>query len=510
MSEENLVKMARQSSPLNLRKIELLIPQMGEGLQQVRVINLRKSPGDWVNEDEVIYEMETDKAIVEIESSCAGNLIKWYAKEQETLRVGDIICSIEVSSDKNENKREVDLEENQKEVDSLLSEKNTPDKLNKNPTEKLLRSIPPRTRAYCKMKGIDPLELLKISPLVGKQLMPNDVDRYLKNKSQKFYLTEQQQILNARFRRSQQQVIPTNIVVAIEFDKIKEATQILSKKYNSLLSSKKLSDFQVFSYFVSQTCVDFHKFRSVLIDDKSAIQHPHINLGVAVQSASSDLLTAVIVDADKLSFLDYINALYARIEDAIGGKDQAVNMPHIILTYLGEKGAINGAPLLVAPSISTLFLGASYVSEGKTLCNLSLTFDHRIINGIDGINFLNSISKKINEMVSEELSLNLSDANNDKVSCNDPFSQKKLILNEINRIIASLRNCSVNDLDIDNSFEDLGFDSLLGMKLAHRLEDTYKIKINFTDLYYNDTIRKLTDYLLKKIDKNFYSKEMNT
>ena len=73
------------------------IPQMGEGLQNVKIIELLKVPGNRIVEDEVIYCMETDKSIIEIESPVAGELIEWLVKQGDTVPIGNTIAKIKVS-----------------------------------------------------------------------------------------------------------------------------------------------------------------------------------------------------------------------------------------------------------------------------------------------------------------------------------------------------------------------------------------------------------------------------
>lgn len=80
----------------NSQIVELQVPQMGEGLQEVRIVRLLKNPNDLIIEDEVVYEMETDKALFEIESAYAGKLIKWLIKEGDILPIGTTLAIIEL------------------------------------------------------------------------------------------------------------------------------------------------------------------------------------------------------------------------------------------------------------------------------------------------------------------------------------------------------------------------------------------------------------------------------
>src|SRR2546426_5152078 len=78
-----------------MAQFEIRIPQLGEGLQEARLIRFLKQPGEAVAQDEPIYEMETDKAVMEIESPAAGILESWSAKEDDVLPIGALIGRIE-------------------------------------------------------------------------------------------------------------------------------------------------------------------------------------------------------------------------------------------------------------------------------------------------------------------------------------------------------------------------------------------------------------------------------
>src|ERR1051325_9415239 len=96
--------------------IEIRIPQLGEGLQEARIVRFLKQPGESVKQDEPIYEMETDKAVMEIESPAAGTLETWEAKEDEILPIGAIIGRL--NTDGAPNRKHKAEPENEVESDS--------------------------------------------------------------------------------------------------------------------------------------------------------------------------------------------------------------------------------------------------------------------------------------------------------------------------------------------------------------------------------------------------------
>ncbi len=57
--------------------VEIHLPQIGEGLQEARLVAMLKKPGDTVKRDEPIYQMETDKAVMDVESPYDGTVVEW-------------------------------------------------------------------------------------------------------------------------------------------------------------------------------------------------------------------------------------------------------------------------------------------------------------------------------------------------------------------------------------------------------------------------------------------------
>jgi pyruvate/2-oxoglutarate dehydrogenase complex dihydrolipoamide acyltransferase (E2) component len=76
--------------------IDVLVPQMGEGLQEVLIVEFFKKPGERIERDEPFYSMETDKATMEVECPHEGVLVEWLAAEGDTLAIGVPVCRMEV------------------------------------------------------------------------------------------------------------------------------------------------------------------------------------------------------------------------------------------------------------------------------------------------------------------------------------------------------------------------------------------------------------------------------
>src|SRR6188472_1006747 len=81
--------------------IEIKVPTVGESISEVTLVKWLKSDGDWVERDEVIAELESEKATFEINAEQEG-IVKQIAKEGDTLSIGDVVCSIDTEGAKPE------------------------------------------------------------------------------------------------------------------------------------------------------------------------------------------------------------------------------------------------------------------------------------------------------------------------------------------------------------------------------------------------------------------------
>lgn len=354
---------------------DIVVPQMGEGLQEVSIVAFHKTPGELVRRDEPLYSMETDKAVVDVESPVAGTVSEWLAGVGDRLAIGAPVGRIETA----------DGEE-------------TTDKPSADAADTTGPQIPPRTRAYCRERGIGEEEMRRIPARSGK-LMPADVDAYLGSKAgtepkaapdgeyQVRPLSQQQRSLSRLMRTSAEIVIPSTMKRPVRWDSI--LTRV--EKRRKTQTENRPTEFQTFAFCVAQAVKGYPKFRSTMPGDAVAYEYPHVNLGIAVARENNDLVTAVVPNADTLSYEEFLRKARERIAAARSGRDQAGASTQFLLTYMGAYGVMDASPVLVAPAIAILFIGATYGDQGGKRVNLSLTFDHRLINGVEAAQFLNAV-----------------------------------------------------------------------------------------------------------------------
>jgi pyruvate/2-oxoglutarate dehydrogenase complex dihydrolipoamide acyltransferase (E2) component len=143
-------------------------------------------------------------------------------------------------------------------------------------------------------------------------------------------------------------------------------------------------------------------FRRLILEDESIVESDNFDLGMAVALEDDRLATAVIVDANTKSWPEFMKVYDQTIEATRHGRVDAMNAP-VVITSLGAFGVKVGAPIVVPPSVGTLFVGTAHQeiipngrkNETAEVITLSLTFDHRVVNGAGAASFVRDIKSQI-------------------------------------------------------------------------------------------------------------------
>ena len=374
-----------------MAQVSLRIPQIGEGLQEARLVATLKQPGDAIKRDEPIYQMETDKAVMDVESPYEGTLTRWSAEVDEVLPIGAEVAVIETDDSVVEESAPAEAAPVKEAVAAGPAVERGARR----------RDVPPRTRAYAKKKGLSDDDLESV-PSTGSKLMPADVDAFLAGGGEGYSeaeMSSKQRVLASRLQRGSQLAVPGTESVVIDWGPI----EALRAKIKGSGDEFQPSTFTIFSFAVAQTLADFPLFRSTIVGDSTIRTYDNANLGIAVALPGDELVIAKIEKCDTLDWRGFAQEMRDRIEDARSGNDQADASITISLTSMQSFGLRDAVAVVVPPGVATLFIGEAYngldnsVSELKLqrCVNMGLTFDHRLINGVGAAKFLNSIREKV-------------------------------------------------------------------------------------------------------------------
>ena len=408
---------------------DLILPKMGESVDEATIVNWLKNVGDLIKIDDFVVEIATDKVDSEVPSDVNGKIIELCYKVNDVVKVGETICRIELneSSDNNQQPDFIDEIPNIE----LLSEENKNEELLSNEISKPLKVenqkyISPLVRSIALKENISEDELLKINGS-GKdgRITKNDILKHIKlsnnfefnknshpkssfeDKSTIRDLTRMEKILAEHMVNSRK--ISPHVQSFIELDvtslwdwrdSIKD--EFLKKESN------KLTITHVFIKVVAEVLREFPILNSSLKDDKIYTKN-EINIGVATALSNGNLIVPVLKNSDQLSLVGVVKKTNELIKKARANNlnpDDVVDGTYTI-TNVGVFDTLTGIPIINQPQVGILAIGSISkkpavietekgdfigIRRKMILCH---SYDHRIINGATGGLFLKRIKEKI-------------------------------------------------------------------------------------------------------------------
>ena len=330
----------------------IIVPVMGEGIRNAKVVSLLKKPGDPVALDDELCEVETDKAVYPIQSSFAGVMGEWKTKVGDTVDIGQ-------------------------ELGTLLSDQ---------------ASIEDQFKAAAEVSAD------RVAVAAGVDRGGFEPQRKGTKSRQTGAATAIEPALSPTITRKLSRVIPANLQIDARWDAIREARDLAKKTDAENAPSPSV----MIAWCVVRAMEKHAPFRRLIFEDDQIVQNDDFDLGVAVALEGDRLATAVITDANRKSWPEFMKTYEQTVAATRSGRVDAMNAP-VVITSLGAFGVKAGAPIVVPPSVGTLFVGTAHrelipnknKNESAEVITLSLTFDHRVVNGAGAAAFANEIKKQI-------------------------------------------------------------------------------------------------------------------
>ncbi|MFF9778180.1 amino acid adenylation domain-containing protein [Streptomyces sp. NPDC013978] len=380
----------------------LSVPRLGEGIVEVRIVRFLKQPGDTVAKDEVVYEMEHDKAAVEIESPVAGTLGEWLVEVGDTVPIGGSVGRIVPAPHEPPGTAGPDTPAAERAGHEApgASVRGVP---GRRPAG--TRRIPPRTRAHARRLGIDE-SLLPTVPAQGSSLMPADLQRYIARQGDgegpaearftDVAQSDRQRVLNRALLAARDHVVPAVVSALVD----EETLQAALRQHRGTRFS---TAFQAFAHHAARCAAapEAARLRSRRLDPGTLRVHEHVDLGIAVATDEADLTVAVVRAADTLQ-ADEFDGQYAQaVEEALGGRSQADGRVTLLLSHLGDRGPDLAVPVVVPPAVATLFLGGVEDTGTRAVRRMVLAFDHTVLNGRDASVYLDAVTESLTAAAGE-------------------------------------------------------------------------------------------------------------
>ena len=389
--------------------LEMKVPSPGESISEVEIAQWLVADGDYVEKDQTIAEVDSDKATLDLPAEESG-VITLKANEGDVVPVGNIVCNIDTSV-KKPTKKNIDpsnLTKDDKVVDKVLETQSKPEKII---SEKAKNTSPsPAASKILSEKGINPLDVIgsgrdgRITKEDALKALPK-IDESLISKGRK---TERKKLSMLRRKLSQRLVAVKNLTAMLTtFNEVNMSSIFeIRKNFKEIFKEKHGVSLGFMSFFTKAVVNALKEFPDVhsMIDEDHKLSFDFYDISIAV-SGPKGLLVPVVKNADKLSFSGIEKeikrlAIKARdgemsIEDMEGGT--------FTISNGGVFGSMLSTPILNPPQSS--ILGMHNIIERPIAVNgkveihpmmyLALSYDHRIIDGKESVGFLLKIKEAL-------------------------------------------------------------------------------------------------------------------
>lgn len=422
---------------------EFRMPKMGESITEGTIINWLFSEGDSFNEGDILLEVATDKVDNEVPAPVSGVLKEIRFKAKEVVPVGEVLAILEISNKAIQDQKKPVISSEAKETPKekqVASKSNRPQKgIIQSKTTTIVSAnrqdstfFSPLILSIAKQHHISFEELARI-PSTGKdgRLRKSDVFQYINDGRP--YQFAQTVVQDPTAYRIPQLNLDKGTGKIIEMDRMRQmiADHMVYSKHTSphvtayveadltnmvqwRNSNKetfqkkyheKLTFTPLFIEAVAKAIIDFPNINAS-VDGNKIIVKPDINIGMATALPTGNLIVPVVKNADKKDLKTLANDVNILVEKARTNKlsSDDIKGSTFTISNVGTFGSVMGTPIINQPEVAILALGIikkrAEVIETPTgdeiairsMMYLSLSFDHRVVDGYLGGSFLRRIA----------------------------------------------------------------------------------------------------------------------
>lgn len=388
--------------------IEMKVPAVGESITEVTISSWIKKDGDMVELDDVIAEIESDKATFELTAETSG-ILHHVAKEGDTLQIDALICRIEEASDTPKEKEKMEEKESIEAKSSKISSKSYAEGHPSPAAAKLMAE-----------KGLLPDDIEGTGP--GGRIIKEDVEKVKESSREpgkKIDGKEETSTVRApapdhyqrperREKLSQLRKTVSRRLVSVKnetamlttFNEVNMAPILeLRKRYKEKFKERYDINLGFMSFFASACCIALREWPSVnaMIDGEEIIYHDYVDISIAV-SAPKGLVVPVIRNVETLSFSGIEKEVLRLASKARENKLSIEEMTGgtFTITNGGVFGSMMSTPIINAPQSAILgmhnIVERPVVEQGEIVIRpimyVALSYDHRIIDGRESVSFL--------------------------------------------------------------------------------------------------------------------------
>ena len=359
-----------KETKINERKVsgmDVLVPVLGESVVEATVSKWIKKQGEFVEVDEPIVELETDKVTLEVPAAVSGILDNLAVLEGDTVEVGALLAIIVAGEKTDENSKPTPKQENKKVEEQIIE----PEKVEN--------------------------RQINIKPEVVKETVNNTLE-------ERVPMSRLRQAIARRLKEAQNTAAMLTTYNEVDMTALME----MRKNYQDSFEKKNGVRLGYMSFFVKASIDALSQFPAVNaeIDGNDIVYKNYYNIGVAV-GTSQGLVVPVLKDADKMSFgeteLNIANFGKKAKEGSLGITDMAGGT--FTISNGGVYGSLMSSPILNPPQSGILGMhkiqkrpvAINDVIEIRPMMYLALSYDHRIIDGREAVSFLVRIKEIIED-----------------------------------------------------------------------------------------------------------------
>tara|TARA_B110000238_G_scaffold28160_1_gene28006 strand:- start:4684 stop:5871 length:1188 start_codon:yes stop_codon:yes gene_type:complete len=368
--------------------LEMRVPSPGESISEVEIAEWLVEDGDYVEKDQAIAEIDSDKATLELPAEESGT-IKIIVVDGETVAVGDIVCVIDTSV-KGEMKVKVNNEEVAKTTKSAVKSK----------VVLGVTKATPVASAMISEHDISATEL-KGTGEAGKITKSDVLGLIQANSTGGSRGTSRKKMSSLRRKIASRLVAVKNETAMLTTFNEVDMTEIFAirKQYKEQFKEQYGVSLGFMSFFTKAVTMALQEFKDVnaMIDGNEVIHHNYTDIGIAV-SAPKGLMVPVVRNAELMNFQE-IESEIKRL--AIKARDGKITINEMLggtftITNGGVFGSMLSTPIINPPQ--SAILGMHNIVERPMAVNgevkirpimyLALSYDHRVIDGRESVGFL--------------------------------------------------------------------------------------------------------------------------
>jgi len=407
-SEEKSKSSSSSSSKTGEVK-EMVVPTVGESITEVTLANWIKADGDYVKLDDIIAEVDSDKATFELPAEASG-ILRHVAKEGDTLEIGGLICKIEVTEGEPEASSSSEKSSSESASSSSSSDKDSYATGHASPAASKILSE----------KGIKPEEVKgtgkdgRITKEDAQNAQKSAPAPKTESKSESKAEAPAQKLTEGGSREERREKMSSlRRTVSRRLVSVKNETAMLTtfnevnmkpimdlrSKFKEQFKEKHGVGLGFMSFFTKAVCVALQEWPAVnaKIDGNEIVYNDYCDISIAV-SAPKGLVVPVIRNAEGLSF-DQVEKEVVRL--ATKARDNKLSIEEMTggtftITNGGVFGSMMSTPIINAPQ--SAILGMHNIVERPMAVNgevkilpmmyVALSYDHRIIDGRESVSFL--------------------------------------------------------------------------------------------------------------------------